>query len=79
MTNTNQTATTVASELQEQLNQTQRKFEIEKNAKNQAYCFIILLDLMKAFQEFCQNVTAENWHEACISALEIKAEEGGAQ
>lgn len=76
---TNQPATFVANELQEQLNQTQQKFEIEKNAKNQAYCFIIMFGLMKAFQDFCQNVTAEDWHEACINALEIKAGKGGEQ
>lgn len=62
-------------ELHEQLNQMQQKFGIEKNAKNQAYCFIIMLDLMEAFKDFCQNVTADDWQKACIDALEIKSSE----
>lgn len=64
---------TGTSKLQERLKQSQRKFEIEKDAKNQAYYFIIMLDLMKPFREFCRDVTSDDWHKSCMVALAIKS------
>lgn len=60
-------------ELQEQLHDVKQKFEIEKNAKNQAYFFIIATDYLEAFRNFCNEVTADDWHKACIDMLLSKS------
>lgn len=46
-----------------------RKFEIEKNAKNEAYYFILSNGLLEAFAEFCKNYHSSDPHKDCLKAL----------
>ncbi|EGG56539.1 hypothetical protein HMPREF9442_00541 [Paraprevotella xylaniphila YIT 11841] len=46
-----------------------RKFEIEKNAKNEAYYFILSNGLLEAFSEFCKNYHSSDPHKDCLKAL----------
>lgn len=46
-----------------------KKFEIEKNAKNKAYYFILLRGLMNDFSRFCKNYNSDNPHRDCIQFL----------
>lgn len=46
-----------------------RKFEIEKNAKNEAYYFILSNGLLKAFAEFCKNHRSSDPHKDCLDFL----------
>ena len=43
-----------------------RKFEIEKNAKNEAYYFILSNGLLKAFAEFCKTYRSSDPHKDCL-------------
>jgi len=45
------------------------QFLIEKDAKNQAYLFILSNGLYHRFAEFCRNVEVEDYHAACVSVL----------
>lgn len=50
-------------------------FEIEKNAKNKAYTFIIACGLLERYQEFCREFAdIDDWHAAALTLLEIAAE-----
>lgn len=45
-------------------------FEIEKNAKNRAYAFIIACGLLEKYNEFCRKFACiEDWHEAAVMLL----------
>ena len=46
-----------------------RKFEIEKNAKNAAYYFILSNGLFKEFAEFCKNYHSSDPHKDCLELL----------
>lgn len=45
------------------------RFLIEKNAKNQAYLFIIQSGLMREFHDFCVNYRSADPFEECIKLL----------
>lgn len=49
----------------------QAKFEIEKNAKNKAYAFIIAAGLLEQFSEFCKafQEDTEDWHKVATTLL----------
>jgi len=46
-----------------------QKFEIEKNAKNKAYYFILSNGLFEAFAEFCKNYHSSSPHKDCFDCL----------
>lgn len=46
-----------------------RKFEIEKNAKNTAYYFILSHNLLDEFAEFCKNYRSSDPHKDCLDFL----------
>lgn len=46
-----------------------RKFEIEKNAKNEAYFFILSHNLLNEFAEFCNNYHPDDPHKDCMEFL----------
>ena len=49
----------------------QRKFEVEKAAKNKAYCYIIESGLIKAFQSWSATKHPQtDWHNEIIKELE---------
>ena len=46
-------------------------FDIEKNAKNQAYAFILACGLYDQFRDFCRALNhVEDWHAYAIFKLE---------
>lgn len=45
------------------------KFETEKNAKNQAYDFILRCGLLDAFTDFCKNYRSGDPHKDCLNNL----------
>lgn len=45
------------------------KFEIEKNAKNKAYYFILSNGLLEAFAEFCKNYHSSDPYDDCLKFL----------
>lgn len=47
----------------------QKAIEVERNAKNQAYAFIVAAGLLANFSAFCQNVHCDNWHEAVVNLI----------
>lgn len=47
----------------------EQKFLIEKNAKNQAYLFIIQSGLMREFHDFCVNFRSADPFDECINQL----------
>ena len=49
--------------------QSQIKFNIEKDCKNQAYFFILKSGLFHQFADFCRSVKVSDPHAACISIL----------
>lgn len=46
-----------------------RKFEIEKNAKNEAYYFILSHNLLDEFAEFCKSYRSSGPHKDCLDFL----------
>lgn len=45
-------------------------FEVEKNAKNKAYAFIIAAGLQDKYIEFCQEFNGiDDWHAAAAALL----------
>jgi hypothetical protein len=46
-----------------------RKFEKEKNAKNEAYFFILSHNLLNEFAEFCNNYHSDDPHKDCMEFL----------
>ena len=47
----------------------EQKFLIEKNAKNQAYLFIIQSGLMREFHDFCVSFRSADPFDECINLL----------
>lgn len=45
------------------------KFEIEKNAKNKAYYFILSNGLFEAFMEFLETYRSSDPHKDCVEYL----------
>ena len=61
-------------ELQQQLSSITNDFEEEKNAKNQAYYYIISSGNFKRFAEFCKKHPANlDYHGACVVELFLRA------
>ena len=58
-------------EFDEFLNEVQKQFNIEKNANNKAYSFIIQMGLLDEFKEFSQHYNGANHHAACINMLAV--------
>jgi hypothetical protein len=50
----------------------EQKFLIEKNAKNQAYLFIIQSGLMREFRDFCVSFRSADPFDECINAITNK-------
>lgn len=49
-------------------------FDIEKNAKNRAYTFIIAGGLLDKYHEFCRKFAdIDDWHAAAVMLLEKAA------
>lgn len=48
------------------------EFEIEKDAKNEAYSFILSHGLFKEFAEFCKTYHSCNPHKDCVKSLLYK-------
>lgn len=46
-----------------------KKFLIEKDAKNTAYCFILRNGLLEKFAEFCRDYKTADSHTDCIRYL----------
>jgi hypothetical protein len=46
-----------------------KKFQIEMNAKNQAYYFILSHGLLDQFTEFCENYHSDDPHADCVRSL----------
>lgn len=46
-----------------------KNFEIEKNAKNEAYYFILSNGLLEAFKEFCKTYHSIDPHKDCVELL----------
>lgn len=46
-----------------------RKFEIEKNAKNEAYYFILSHNLLDEFAKFCKSYRSSDPHKDCLDFL----------
>ena len=46
-----------------------RKYEIEKNAKNKAYFFILSHNLLNEFAEFCKTYHSNDPHKDCLEFL----------
>lgn len=53
------------------LNEVQKRFDIEKEAKNELYSFIIQMGLLDQFREFSQHYKGVNHHAACIDMLTV--------
>ena len=51
------------------------KLQIEKDAKNRAYAFIIAAGLFHKFAEFCEETRDLEPHDLCIKMLALEAEQ----
>ncbi|WP_195360589.1 hypothetical protein [Phocaeicola massiliensis] len=56
------------------LNELQKRFDIEKDCKNEAYSFIIANGLYEDFREFCKNYKGVDHYKAIIGMLITDAE-----
>lgn len=56
------------------LNELQKRFDIEKDCKNEAYSFIIANELYEDFREFCKNYKGVDHYKAIIGMLITDAE-----
>ena len=45
------------------------KFNVEKNAKNEAYHFILAYGLFDLFLEFCKEHRGQDHHDGCVEIL----------
>lgn len=59
------------AQLTEQLNQYTHRYRIERNAKNQAYAYIISEGKLCGFADFCRKYPEADWHAACLTGLLI--------
>jgi hypothetical protein len=57
------------AQLTEQLNQYTHRYRIERNAKNQAYAYIISEGKLCGFADFCRKYPEADWHAACLTGL----------
>ena len=53
------------------INEIQKRFDVEMNAKNEAYAFIIQMGLMNQFRDFVRHYKGIDYHEACVDMLGI--------
>ena len=54
------------------LTEASRRFEVEKNAKNRLYSFILSHGLLKDYSEFCRmGIYSDNPHTDCLAHLEL--------
>jgi len=51
----------------------QRRFQVECDAKNRAYSFILSTGRLHEFDEFCKSTKGINHHENCVSLLGLSA------
>ena len=49
----------------------QKHFDVEKNAKNKAYAFILSCGLLHRFAEFCRSDYSDDWHDTCSRQIEL--------
>lgn len=49
----------------------QRHFQIEKDAKNEAYSFILSTGRLREFEEFCKLTQGLNHHGNCVDHLAL--------
>ncbi len=61
-------------ELKKEILRLRTGFNIEKNAKNEAYAFILSNELFKPFSDFCKNNRNKDPHSLCLSALQTDKE-----
>lgn len=54
-------------------NEAKRRCDVEKDAKNQAYHFILSKGMLKEFAEFCQFSKGLNHHACCVDLLGLAA------
>ena len=52
------------------VNEIQRRFDVEKNAKNEAYSFITEMGLIDQFRDFSRHYKGIDHHEACVDMLQ---------
>ncbi len=54
------------------------KIKIEKNAKDQAYYFILSMGLLEEFSQFCKANPADiDYHSLCVAVLVRMAKDAG--
>ncbi|KAA6321970.1 hypothetical protein EZS27_028442 [termite gut metagenome] len=51
------------------INEAQKHFNVEKNAKNEAYAFILSMGLLDEFAQFSKYFHSEDMHKLCIDLL----------
>lgn len=51
------------------INEAVKRFEVEKNAKNNVYSFILSHGLLNEFCEFCEMTKSDNPHQDCLKSL----------
>lgn len=54
------------------LHEVQKRFDVEVNAKNEAYSFIIQMGLLDEFSEFSRHYKGVNHHAACVDMLSVQ-------
>lgn len=52
-------------------NEAKRRFQIECDAKNQAYSFILSTGRLREFDEFCKFTKGVNHHNNCVDHLAL--------
>lgn len=59
-------------ELEERIKILEREIQIEMNAKNRAYYFILSNGLFRRFANFCQtSKTTLDYHGACVANIHV--------
>jgi len=48
-----------------------KDFEVEMDAKNQAYAFILSHGLLTQFSEFSRTVYSDDWHATCLEQVKL--------
>ena len=54
-----------------------RNLQIEKDAKNQAYHFILAYGLLELFADFCKENKGKNHHAECLRIILSRIEQQG--
>lgn len=60
---------TSAHETRESLSQLQKKFKVEKDAKNQAYCFILSKGMLADYVHFVEENYSSDYHKKNLNLL----------